>query len=76
MRLIDPQPMDTLPESGEVFVRFIDNISLADGWEPYTDEWGIQAIRNVSGLGRYIFYAWAYTATTEPDEQPTNTPTP
>ena len=72
MRLINPQPMDTLPESGDVFVRYTSDASRED----YTCEWEVRSIRRHRDRGMYIYTAWSYTATTEPDEQTTNTPTP
>jgi len=67
--------MDTLPESGEVFVHY--------SYKPYkgeketlTEEWDVIGLCHWIKTAHYIFYAWSYTATTAPDEQTTNTPTP
>jgi hypothetical protein len=59
MRLIDPQPKSTLPESGSVFVLWSDGTTL-----PF---YRVQAYKR-DRLLRSI-RAWSYTATTEPDTE-------
>ena len=62
MRLIDPQPMETLPDEGEVFVEWKD----ADDGSLFTfarDVFTVRFYKEQGAIGTYL--AWSYTATTK-----------
>ena len=63
MRLIDPQPMETLPEEGEVFVEF-KYVGNATTWIDWYD---VDHLRCKTANPQYNrrLLAWSYTATTK-----------
>jgi hypothetical protein len=63
MRLIDPQPMDTLPEDEDANVYVQTEMVIAA--HPYP-VWYVRFIMESTNLT-----AWSYTATTQPETEAT-----
>jgi len=67
MRLIDPQPMETLPKEGEVIVQYW--FPIGGTATEYVQAWSASAVRYCMREEHpYEFTAWSYTATTKPEE--------
>ena len=64
LRLIDPQPMETLPESGRVFVECHVESGHMQALDIYIEYW---RAGNYIGIIRDV-HAWSYTATFEKGE--------
>jgi len=59
MKLIDPQPMETLPEKGWVFVK------LTTSRRAEEMIYHVDVVRSVGKDRRGLFAAWSYSATTK-----------
>lgn len=70
MRLINEQPMDTLPETGSVWVEYFNNNRVFAKPQKDTTEMRVDVVRARMNMdGEYTFVAWSYDATTKPKEQ-------
>lgn len=63
LRLVNPQPMETLPDSGEVFTEY----HCADCKPPILIELEDVSIVRLADIDHVYYKAWSYTATTEPN---------
>lgn len=64
LRLIDPQPMETLPEDGEVYVECTQMFT----WQKIVAFADVSDIRVMYSRTPSDFHAWSYTATFEKGE--------
>lgn len=62
LKLVNPQPMETLPDVAQVFVESRDDIPSHEG-HAVVDTWEPALVRSWQEYGGMIFYAWSYTAT-------------
>ena len=67
MRLIDPQPMETLPEYGHVILQYTRNKQHGDF--VFVDEWPVHWVRDRIITEDVQPIAWSYTATINPNEE-------
>jgi hypothetical protein len=63
MRLVDPQPMETLPYGGIVFVEYTFDDSET---RRYINRWHVDQVRYTPRPGT-VFLAWSDAATTKPE---------
>lgn len=61
LTLVDPQPMETLPSTGMVFLDYTFNSTN----ERMISNSGVDVdvIRHFKGTGNYTYHAWSRTAT-------------
>lgn len=74
MRLIDPQPMETLPEEGEVFVELQYRVTgerfiFGEDDEGYGKPMEAKYAKEEHWADWVKPIAWSYTATTNPNEK-------
>lgn len=67
LKLVNPQPMETLPDDAEVFVKYRYDTRDHEGGI-VVDRWNPDLLLEGRADVGSIFYAWSYTATFEEGE--------